>query len=140
MLVLALALPVCAVGKVRPKEDAHAAEVAAAKKVALAWLELVDAENYDAAYDQYSEGAKRRVKSKEQSVAFYEHIRKPHGAPLERRMASEQFATTLPMLPTGEYVLIDFLTDFTDKKGVKEEVLLERVARKWVVSGYACGK
>jgi hypothetical protein len=140
VLASAAALPVCEAARAPTKRVSHANDVAAARKVAVEWLGLIDAENYSEAYDQCSEGARRRMKSKEESIAAYQHVRKPYGAPSERKVVRETFTTTLPTFPKGEYVLIDFLTDFQNKKRVREEVLLERVGRRWVVSGFGCAK
>jgi hypothetical protein len=140
VLASAVALPECEAGKASTKRVSHANEIAAARKVAVEWLGLIDAENYSEAYDQCSDGAKRRMKSKEKSVANYQHVRKPYGAPSERRVVTEKFTTSLPTFPKGEYVLIDFLTDFQNKKHVREEVLVERAGKKWVVSGFGCAK
>jgi hypothetical protein len=140
VLASAVAVPVCEAAKASTKRVSHANDIAAARKVAVEWLGLIDAENYSEAYDRCSEGAKRRMKSKEESIADYQHVRKPYGTPSERKVVTEKFTTSLPPFPKGEYVLIDFLTDFQNKKHVREEVLVQRVGQKWVVSGFGCAK
>jgi hypothetical protein len=111
-----------------------------ARRLALAWLSLVDQEQYSEAFDQYNDAAKLRVRSKESSIAFYKAIRQPHGRPVHRRIAREAQVKELPMLPPSEYAVFDFSTDFSAQKDVFEEVLTEYRDGKWTIAGYACHK
>ena len=72
-------------------------------------------------------------KWKDQLKAF----RLPLGKVLLRKMQSKQYATSLPGVADGKYVVIQFETSFENKKSAIETVtVVEDKDNKWQVCGY----
>jgi Protein of unknown function (DUF4019) len=138
--VLILGLAGCQTAQERVQAPSTQHDLGDARRLALAWLALVDQEQYSEAFDQYNDAAKQRVRSKESSIAFYQAIRQPHGRPVGRRISREAHVTEFPMLPPSEYAVFDFSTDFPAQKDVFEEVLTEYRGGNWTIAGYACHK
>ena len=64
-------------------------------------------------------------------------VRKPLGKTLKRELKSSFYRTTLPGVPEGEYVVIQFEASFENKKSTIETITpaLDKEG-KWRVSGY----
>ena len=108
----------------------------AALEAAEAWLELVDAEKYEESWNQaanYFQGAVPR----EQWLSSMQSGRKPLGQKLSRSLKSKQYHTSLPGVPDGEYVVIQFNTSFEHKRSAVETVTpMKEGDGTWRVSGY----
>ena len=116
------------------KSNPEAAKAAVA--VAEGWLELVDTEQYEASWNEaasYFQGAV----SQEQWLFSMESVRKPLGQKLARSLKSQQYHSSLPGAPDGEYVVIQFNTSFAHKRSAVETVTpMKDQDGKWRVSGY----
>jgi hypothetical protein len=112
--------------------DAENAALAAAK----AWLQLVDDGKYMESWNEASEYFKRAI-TKEQWEQTVKAVRAPLGEKVSRQLKSQQYATTLPGAPDGEYVVIQFDSSFTNKKTAVETItpMLDKDGM-WRVSGY----
>jgi hypothetical protein len=101
-----------------------------------AWLTLVDAGQYDKSWDQAASFFKDKV-SKDQWVKSLNAVRKPLGKLISRSSTSTTYATSLPGVPDGQYVVIQYNTSFEHKKSAVETVtpMLDKDG-KWRVSGY----
>jgi len=112
-----------------------AAEKAAVES-AKAWLDLVDDGRYFKSWEEAAAGFKVAV-----SQADWEKtaraVRTPLGKMLSRKLKSQQYATSLPGAPDGEYVVIQYDTKFEKKASAVETVtpMLDKDG-KWRVSGY----
>ncbi|HLX36771.1 MAG TPA: DUF4019 domain-containing protein, partial [Candidatus Binataceae bacterium] len=64
-------------------------------------------------------------------------VRAPLGAVTARKFKAAQYATELPGAPAGEYVVIQYDTDYANKAGAVETVtpMLDKDG-SWRVSGY----
>ena len=64
-------------------------------------------------------------------------FRTPLGSVISRTLKSQQYLTTLPGAPDGEYVVIQFDTSFTNKASALETItpMLDKDGA-WRVSGY----
>jgi hypothetical protein len=132
----AIALPLLAVAA----EKRDGAEKQAAEKKATAsaeaWLQLLDQAKYGESWDTAAEYLKNAVEKKdfEKSLGA---ARKPLGKVTSRELKSQQYATSLPGAPDGEYVVIQFKTAFANKKSAIETItpMLDKDG-KWRVSGY----
>jgi hypothetical protein len=64
-------------------------------------------------------------------------VRKPLGKVIKRNVKSKQYTTSLPSVPDGEYVVIQYETSFENKESSIETVtpMLDKDG-KWRVSGY----
>ena len=105
-------------------------------KAAGSWLSLVDAENFTKSWENTSLYFKRSV-TEPQWVKLLNSIRKPLGITLSRKLISQQYTTSLPGAPDGEYVVLQYETSFKNKTSSIETItpLLEKDG-VWRVSGY----
>ena len=111
-----------------------------AEKAALAsssaWLSLVDEGKYFESWDQAAEYFRNAV-TKEQWLSSLKAARTPLGKVMVRKLKSKKYATSLPGAPDGEYVVIQYETQFEKKKSAIETVtpMLDKDGQ-WRVSGY----
>jgi hypothetical protein len=100
------------------------------------WLKLIDSGQYSESWKTAAELFKGAV-NKEQWSQSLNVARKPLGKVIKRSMKSKQYATSLPGVPDGEYVVIQYETVFENKKASVETVtLMIDKDGKWRVSGY----
>ncbi len=116
----------------RASEEKEALAVEASKS----WLALVDEGKDSESWETAAEYFKNAV-TKEQWESSLTAIRKPLGKVLSRELKSKEYETTLPGAPDGEYVVIQYVTSFKNKKSTIETVtpMLDKDG-KWRVSGY----
>jgi len=121
-----------AVGGVSVADKPEVAAQAAAEK----WLALIDAEKYGDSWQTSAELFQKAVTqaSWEQAV---KSVRAPLGALVSRKLKSANYAKSLPGAPDGEYVVLQFDTEFANKKTAVETVtpMLGKDGA-WKVSGY----
>ncbi len=108
----------------------------AGKKAAQAWLALVDKGDYAGSYDQASSTFKASI-SKEQWQKALSSARGPLGKVLSRDVKKDEFKTTMPGAPNGQYVFLQFNSSFDNKKDALETIIpmLDKDGQ-WRVSGY----
>ena len=107
-----------------------------AVKAAESWVGLVDVGEYGTSWDQSAELFKAVV-SKGKLEQSLNSARKPLGELISRKVISTKYATSLPVAPDGEYVVIQFTTRFTNKKSAIETVTpMKDPDGAWRVSGY----
>jgi hypothetical protein len=101
-----------------------------------AWLPLVDEGNYAKSWHQAA-GLFKNAVTQEQWQNTMKAVRTPLGEMLARKLKSKQYTRTLPGVPDGEYVVIQYETTFKNKKSAVETVtpMLYKDG-KWRVSGY----
>jgi hypothetical protein len=64
-------------------------------------------------------------------------VRTPLGAATSRPLKSAEYKKSIPGAPKGEYVIIQYDTNFANKAGASETVVPMRAADgSWKVSGY----
>lgn len=116
--------------------DIHAAARAAAVESAQAWLALVDGGSYGQSWENAAALFKSAVTQVDWEKAV-SSVRTPLGRLVTRKIKSQQYATSLPGAPDGEYVMIQFDTAFEHKAGAVETItpMLDKDG-KWRVSGY----
>ncbi len=113
-----------------PKPEQQA--VPAAEK----WLALVDAGNYAESWKTAAAYLKSVVKEK-QWTATMSPVRKPLGKVVSRKLKSAEFTRELPGAPDGQYVVIQFTTEFANKASSVETVTpMREKDGQWRVSGY----
>ena len=111
-----------------------------AEKLAIAsaqsWLEIVDAEKYAESWEEAAELFKSAI-SEVKWVESVQAVRKPLGKVISRKLNSQEYMTSLPGAPDGEYVVIQYKTKFENKKAAIETItpMLDNDG-KWRVSGY----
>lgn len=125
---------------VAPAADAQASNQAAtqaATGAATSWLALADDANYAESWAQGAAAFRGAVTQAQWEQAL-RAARTPFGAVKSRKLASAQYTRSIPGAPAGEYVLIQYQTDFANKAGAIETVVPMREADgSWKVSGYA---
>lgn len=111
-------------------------DTAKAQTAAKAWLVLVDAEKYGQSWDQAALLFRSAVMKTEWDRAA-KAARGPLGAMKSRTLKSANFTHSLPGAPDGEYVVIQFDTQFANKASAIETVTPMRDKDGvWRVSGY----
>jgi len=107
-----------------------------ALKSAEEWLVLVDRGEYNESWETSAVYFKNSV-SKEKWGQMLTAARKPLGKMVSRGLKSKIYTTSLPGAPDGEYVVIEFMTSFENKKSAVEMITptLDKDG-KWRVSGY----
>jgi hypothetical protein len=101
-----------------------------------AWLALVDQGKYDQSWEEAArlfKGAVTKEKWREAASA----VRAPLGKLVSRKLKSRQYTKTLPGVPDGEYVVIQYDSSFENKTEAVETVtpMLDPDG-VWRVSGY----
>jgi serine/threonine protein kinase/biopolymer transport protein ExbD/capsular polysaccharide biosynthesis protein len=100
------------------------------------WLGEMDAGNYAECYSASTDAVKKVVaeeKWKEAMVLF----RKPLGGVVSRKMIKSEGMKELPGMPDGEHRLMQFATEFANKKSAVETVIFTKENDGvWKNSGY----
>lgn len=110
--------------------------VSNAEAAVVQWLILVDSADYSATWEQ-SAGLFKSAVSRADWESAIRSVRTPLGAVKSRKLKSAQFTRTLPGAPDGEYVVIQFETQFANKAAAVETVTpLKEKNGSWRVSGY----
>lgn len=111
-------------------------DVLKAQRAATAWLALTDAGRYAASWDAGASLFKAGVSKADWEKALTQ-IRTPLGNLRSRKLRSATFTPNLPGAPTGQYVIIQFDTDFANRAASVETVTpMLDTDGAWRVSGY----
>ena len=129
-LLVTLLMAACGAGHSTADESTGPAIAAAT-----AWLALTDERDYAGSWQAAAPVFKGAV-SESQWVKALTGLRTPMGPLQSRTVRSAHYATTLPGAPDGEYVVIQFDSQFAHKAGAVETVTPMKVEGEWRVSGY----
>jgi hypothetical protein len=100
------------------------------------WLVPADAGDGAATWDQAASAFQAAVSKADWSAALRQ-ARQPLGAVTARKMVSSEYKRSLPGAPDGEYVVIQYDTQFEHKAHAVETVVPMRERDgSWKVSGY----
>lgn len=106
-----------------------------ARMAALQWLQLVDNENYQAAYRR--EAARLRTATTfNQFKRSMKGRRAPFGCTLSRKFIGAAFTHKLTGSPDGNYESILFRTSFEQKAVAAERVILSNEEHQWRIVDY----
>ena len=107
-----------------------------AQKASGEWLALTDSGKYAESWDEASTVFKTAV-TKDQWQGALHKVRDPLGKLISRKFKSATYTKSLPGAPDGEYVVIQYETNFENKQSAVETVTpaLDKDG-KWRVSGY----
>jgi uncharacterized protein DUF4019 len=107
-----------------------------AKEAATAWLALVDSGKYAESWDAASSYFKGAI-TKDDWTRALGSVRSPLGKVKSRKLKSADFTRTLPGAPDGQYVVIQYETEFENKAASVETITpaLDKDG-SWKVSGY----
>jgi hypothetical protein len=121
-----------AVGSPAAGGESETAAVAASQK----WLAIVDAGQYGESWDAAA-ALFRQALTRPQWEAAVAKARAPLGKVVTRKLLSSELTTKLPGAPPGEYVVIQYDTDFENRRGMTETVTpMKDPDGIWRVSGY----
>ena len=107
----------------------------AAKLAALEWLALVDAIQYEASWQAAASLFRTQVAVSDW-VKAVTAARSPLGNTGKRELLSATYKSSLPGAPDGEYVVLQFQTNFENKARAVETITPMLDAGTWRVSGY----
>jgi hypothetical protein len=107
----------------------------AAERAALEWLALVDTMQYEASWKEASSLFQAQISTSDW-VKAVAAARSPLGDYVARHLISATYATSLPGAPDGEYVVLQFQTDYEKKAQAVETVTPMWDENRWRVSGY----
>lgn len=108
---------------------------AASASDALAWVALVDDQEWDESWQAAASIFKTQV-TEQQWAAAVKLVRSPLGAVSGRTLKGVSKTTTLPGAPDGEYELLEFQSSFAQRKEAVETIILARQGTDWKVAGY----
>lgn len=118
------------------QKSALAEKIRAGISAAEEWLRLVDDEKYSASWEQSASFFKERVPDGQWETTLRQ-VRSPLGKTKSREVLKYQYATSLPGVPQGEYVVIQFKTSFDEKADAVETITpMMDADGQWRVSGY----
>lgn len=110
--------------------------VTEAQAAATQWLSLTDSASYAASWENAAGLFKASV-SKADWESAVQGVRAPLGAVKSRKLKAAKFTKSLPGVPGGEYVIVQFETQFENKEVAIETVTpLKDKDGTWRVSGY----
>lgn len=113
-----------------------AASVGAATDAADKWLAVMDAGRTADAWDEAAPMMQAAV-TRDTWATVGSQVRAPLGAVKSRKLGSAGYTRTLPNAPEGEYVVIQYNTDFAKRAGAVETVVpMRQPDGSWKVSGY----
>jgi hypothetical protein len=112
------------------------AAVSKAQAAATTWLALTDAAKYGPSWGEAASLFKAAV-TKAGWESALKGVRAPLGVVKSRKLKSATFTRTLPGAPDGEYVVIQFDTQFENKAAAVETITpMHEKDGSWRVSGY----
>lgn len=108
----------------------------AAETAALTWLGLIDSGAYARSWDAAAQFFRNSL-PQSQWVTRISAVRGPLGSVKSRRLLSARFERSLPGVPDGEYVIVQFNSSFEHKADATETVTpMKDPDGEWRVSGY----
>lgn len=112
------------------------AQAQPAVDVAQEWIGVVDQGGYAASWSAAGQPVRGAV-TQDQWVSSLTSVRQPLGAMSSRQLTAAQYTTSLPGAPAGQYVVIQYNTDFASVPDMVETVtaMLESDGQ-WRVVGY----
>lgn len=119
-------------GSVFADEDAAISQAQAAAE---AWLKLTDEPAYGNSWDEAASVFKKAISSGNWVKAL-EQVRSPLGVASNRTLKSATFTRTLPGAPEGEYVVLQYQTQFESRAAVETITPMKEEDGTWRVSGY----
>jgi hypothetical protein len=127
-------LGLAAAGAFAQQPEADAAE--AAKVAAQSWLAQIDGAHYAASWDTAAPAFQAAVSKAdwEKSIAS---LRAPMGAVEKRELIAASYKERLLGAPPGPYVVIQYRSQFANKKAAVETLTpMKSADGSWHVSGY----
>lgn len=112
-------------------EVSEAASIVSGKE----WLKLVDDQNWSESWNSAGSFFRSKVSEKTWSSTILS-VRNPLGTLVSRSILKVTKATSLPGAPDGQYELIEFQSNFTNKSDAIETLVLVKEENTWKTVGY----
>lgn len=106
-----------------------------ANSLAKEWLNVLDVGEYGKSWEKADAYFKSQL-SKEKWDNALQKLRSPLGKVISRTEKGNKKYTSLPGLKNGEYLVIQFLTEFQNKKSSVETLTLSKESGNWLPIGY----
>lgn len=139
ILIAAAVLAASTLNLAAPANDAAAAQAAATdpagQRVARQWLAIVDKGRWQESWAGAGASFRGAVTA-DRWASQVQAAREPLGAVTSRRLLRATATDTLPGAPAGEYQVVEFRTDFANRTGAVETVILMKEGGTWGVAGY----
>jgi hypothetical protein len=120
------------------KTEAQSLKEMAARLAAEQWLAIVDSGDYGKAWDRSARRFRETV-TRQQWVEGLPKTRGALGAMKSRRVEVASYKSSLPGMPSGDYVTVRFSTNFDKKNDAQEMVTLVLEDGTWRPLGYGIG-
>lgn len=111
--------------------ESESAAAAAARE----WVALVDDGRWEESWRAAAAMFKTQLTA-QQWTASVEPVRQPLGTVSSRVFQSSTATNSLPGAPPGQYEVVQFQTNFAQKAGAVETVVMVRESSAWKVAGY----
>ncbi|MEF8817800.1 MAG: DUF4019 domain-containing protein [Salinibacter sp.] len=108
--------------------------VEAAKAASQEWLALLDADEYEATWEEGATFFKSKV-SAEQWAAQIRQAHSSLGSFQSRSLVTARYTRSIPNAPEGEYVIAQYRATYGTQETV-ETVSLKKDQEEWRVAGY----
>ena len=99
------------------------------------WLKIVDAGNYAKSWQKSDSFFKSQLPETKWDTAL-KAVRTPLGKVKSRSELIAKEYSSLPGVPEGEYLVIQFQTEFKNKKSATETLTLSKSSGHWLPVGY----
>lgn len=100
------------------------------------WLKLVDSDDFAESWNQAAALFKNAITDEKWRESL-DMVRGMFGKALSRAVKKTTYATELPGAPDGDYVVIEYETEFEKKRNAVETVTpMKDPDGQWRVSGY----
>lgn len=136
LILIILAVSILVLSGCGKKRESNPEAERAAIECSQAWLALLDAGKYAESWDEAAEFLRTAVGKEDLSKSLLA-ARNPFGKMVSREIKSQQYTTSVPGAPSGQYVIIQYNTSFENEKSAVETItpMLDKDS-KWRVSGY----
>jgi len=136
LLIFALIgfLPIVGIAQQQVIEN-HDADKKAALEAVETWLKLIDSGKYAKSWDDAAKIFQDNVPKSDWKKSV-EAARSPLGKNVSRKLIAQEYLTEIPGAPDGEYVIIQFTSQFENKKEAMESLTPLKQDGEWKVSGY----
>ena len=137
--LLVIALTLVAVFSIQAEEGAAKSMAAPAEEAAAVagrWLALLDTQAYNESWSEASELFRGHIGQRSWKELMW-HNRRPLGETVSRNMINAHHTSTIPDGPPGEYLIMEFETEFSNGSSAIETITPMRdVDGTWRVGGY----
>ncbi|WP_394203696.1 DUF4019 domain-containing protein [Shewanella waksmanii] len=111
------------------------ADQSSSMQSATQWLNLVDNGKYDASWQHADTLFQSQLSMSKWNDAL-KGSRTPLGQVVERTIISRNAFQSLPGVPDGEYLILQFSTQFAHKQSAVETLTLSKDSGQWLPVGY----